>query len=237
MFNGLGPGSGAGNAVCYGTPLPLNTWTHVAFTSDGSTTKIYIDGQLVAQGVQIFPDNAGVDLSIGRRSDSFRFFRGKLDEVEIYNRALSAAEIQAIFNAGSAGKCKVVEIDLDIKPQSCPNPLNTSSKGVLPVAVLGSSRLDVNDIDVSTLQLKGVSPLRSSIADVATPVANKQDVCDCTTDGPDGFTDLELKFDTQDIVASLGAVNDGDEVTLTLTGNLNDGTPIKAEDCVVIIKK
>jgi hypothetical protein len=33
---------------------------------------------------------------------------GLVDEVEILNRALSASEIQAIFNAGSAGKCKAV---------------------------------------------------------------------------------------------------------------------------------
>jgi hypothetical protein len=131
----------------------------------------------------------------------------------------------------------VLEVDLDIKPTSCPNPLNTKSKGVLPVAVLGSASLDVNDIDISTVQLKGVAPLRSSVEDVATPVSNRQGVCDCTTDGADGFDDLSLKFDKQDIVAALGAVSDGDEVVLTLTGNLNDGTPITGEDCVVIIKK
>lgn len=134
------------------------------------------------------------------------------------------------------GACEV-KVDLDIKPTSCPNPLNTKNKGVLPVAVLGTANLDVNDIDVSTVQLEGVSPLRSDIEDVAAPVSNRQDDCDCTTDGPDGFDDLTLKFDTQDIVAALGAVNDGQEVKLTLTGNLNDGTPITGLDCVVIKKK
>jgi hypothetical protein len=34
------------------------------------------------------------------------FFNGQLDEIEIHNRVLSASEIQAIFNAGSAGKAK-----------------------------------------------------------------------------------------------------------------------------------
>ena len=34
------------------------------------------------------------------------FFTGTIDEVEIYNRGLSTTEIQAIFNAGTAGKCK-----------------------------------------------------------------------------------------------------------------------------------
>jgi len=64
-----------------------------------------------------------------------------------------------------------------------------------------------------------------------------QDECDCTEEGTDGFDDLSLKFDTQDIVTALGAVNDGDVVVLTLTGELSDGTPIEGADCVVIKKK
>ena len=56
-------------------------------------------------------------------------------------------------------------------------------------------------------------------------------------DGADGFDDLSLKFDTQAIVAALGVVYDGEQKVLTLTGNLNDGTPIKGKDCVVIISK
>ena len=118
-----------------------------------------------------------------------------------------------------------------------PNPLNTKSKGVLPVAVLGTANFDVSDIDVSTLQLEGVSPLRSNIEDVAAPVTNRQDDCDCTTDGPDDFVDLTMKFERQAIVTSLGPVSDGDEVQLTLMGNLNDGTAIEGVDCVVIKKK
>jgi hypothetical protein len=34
------------------------------------------------------------------------WFQGDLDELEIYNRALALPEVQAIYNAGSAGKCK-----------------------------------------------------------------------------------------------------------------------------------
>ena len=131
----------------------------------------------------------------------------------------------------------VEDVQLDIKPQSCPNPLNVKTKGVLPVAILGSQNLDVNDIDVSTVQLEGVSPLGSDIEDVSTPVANRLDECDCTTEGADGFDDLTLKFDTQTIIAALGPVNDGDEIVLTLVGRLADGTPIIGQDCVIIKAK
>ena len=61
---------------------------------------------------------------------------------------------------------------------------------------------------------------------------------DCTTDGPDGWLDLTLKFDNQEIVAALGAVEDGECLLLTLTGELFDGTPIDfVEDVIIIIKK
>jgi hypothetical protein len=131
-------------------------------------------------------------------------------------------------------------VPVDIKPQSCPNPLNVKSRGELPVAILGTPDLDVTTIDTSTISLQGVSPLRSSLEDVSTPFEPSNGITsesDCTDLGFDGFTDLTLKFDTQEIVAALGDVADGDVLILTLTGNLQDGTPITGEDVVVILKK
>jgi hypothetical protein len=130
-----------------------------------------------------------------------------------------------------------IEIDLDIKPTSCPNPLNTKSKGVLPVAILGTDEFDVYDVDPATVTLEGVAPLRWAYEDVATPVGEKDDVCDCTTAGPDGYMDMTLKFDRQQIVAALGAVTDGEYRPLTLEGATYDGIPIYGEDCVWIKHK
>jgi hypothetical protein len=136
-----------------------------------------------------------------------------------------------------------VVVPVDIKPMSCPNPLNVGAKGVLPVAILGTADFDVTQVDVATVQLEGVSPLRWDCEDVATPFEPfiGKEACDCCTEeGPDGYLDLTLKFDTQEIVAALGDVEDGDCVVLHLTGNLMeeyDGTPILGEDVVVILKK
>ena len=130
-----------------------------------------------------------------------------------------------------------IPISLDIKPQSCPNPLNAKSKGVLPVAILGSDELDVSNIDPQSVSLAGVSPVRWSIEDVSTPVLNSQNACDCTNEGADGFDDLTLKFKTQDIVAVIGSVNNGDEIVLAVTGELFDGTLIEGEDCIIIKSK
>ncbi len=129
-----------------------------------------------------------------------------------------------------------LEVPVDIKPQSCPNPLNVKSKGILPVAILGTADLDVTDIDITTLELNGVAPVRSGFEDVAaTPTGLEP--CECLALSGDGSEDLTLKFDTQAIVATLGSVSKGLEVPLTLTGNLLEsagGTAIEGSDCVVI---
>jgi hypothetical protein len=129
-----------------------------------------------------------------------------------------------------------IEVPIDIKPTSCPNPLNVNSKGVLPVAILGTEFLDVSDVDVSTVSLACVvAPLRFDYEDVATPFEGE--LCDCHELGPDGYMDLTLKFDTQMVVEALGDVEDGEILSLPLLGYLNDGTPIEGSDCIRIIKK
>jgi sugar lactone lactonase YvrE len=138
----------------------------------------------------------------------------------------------AIFGEPTAGQLVVY---LDIKPTSCPNPLNTKSNGKLPVAILGSDVFDVADVDVTTIMLEGVAPLRSSYEDVATPFEGE--LCDCHEEGPDGYLDLVLHFDTQSIVEALGDVADGEVIELMLTFLTHDGVEVETSDCVWIKHK
>jgi hypothetical protein len=66
-----------------------------------------------------------------------------------------------------------IPVPIDIRPTSCPNPLNTTLKGVLPVAILGMADLDVTTIDPATLLLEGVAPLRWSYEDVVKIIKKK----------------------------------------------------------------
>ena len=105
----------SGNSAFVGTNINYNQWYHVAATWDGESgiMKLYINGQLASQTVtavrpfgDLIPeDSPGV--GIGNLNDGQNNFpfTGDIDEISLYNRALSAAEIQAIYNAGSAGKC------------------------------------------------------------------------------------------------------------------------------------
>jgi hypothetical protein len=136
-----------------------------------------------------------------------------------------------------------IQVPVDIKPTSCRNPINTKDKGVLPVAILGTEDFDVMEIDPESVRLMGIAPLRWAYEDVATPYEpyiGKEGAFACTTEGPDGYLDLVFHFKTQEVVAALVDVNDGDVIVIPLTGNLSEefgGTPIVGEDVVVILKK
>jgi hypothetical protein len=87
--------------------IQFGTWTHVAETYDGAVLRLYVNGSLDSSlvatgGVK----NTTQTLRLGRGTPGY-FFNGLIDEVSLYNRALSSAEIQNIYNARAAGKCHV----------------------------------------------------------------------------------------------------------------------------------
>ena len=130
------------------------------------------------------------------------------------------------------------EIEVDVKPGSDVSPLNLRSKGVLPVAILGSAEFDVALIDPASLLLNGVSPLRWNYTDVGNcehKDADPDENC-CDDEIPDDFGDLILKFSTPEIAASLPDAVRGDIVTLTMTGYLMDGTTAYGEETVWIVQ-
>jgi hypothetical protein len=82
-----------------GSAVPLNTWTHLAATYDGTTLWIYVNGALsgsrAISGSIVTSTNA---LRIGGNAVWGEYFAGVIDEVRIYNRALPASEIQTDMN-------------------------------------------------------------------------------------------------------------------------------------------
>ena len=91
-------------------------WHHVAGVYDGTNMFLYVDGTLDVSmpATGLIPQNSD-PLAIGANVQAYvppcgcnepgYFFNGLIDEVSIYNRALTAQEIQAIYNAGISGKC------------------------------------------------------------------------------------------------------------------------------------
>jgi hypothetical protein len=139
----------------------------------------------------------------------------------------------------------IIQVYVDIKPGSCPNPINLKGKGVLPVAICGTEDFDVKTIDPESILLTregyedvGVSPLRWSYEDVATPYTGDEE-CGCHDLDGDGYLDLSLKFKNKEVVETLD-IEDvaGEVIPLIITGNLKEeegGTPIKGQDCVWVL--
>jgi hypothetical protein len=108
-FNSPGHGWGTANwGVSVPTPLTVGVWSHVAWTYDENAMMLYVNGVPVATNV-IGPQamaNSTAALQISGDGNGNIMFDGLIDEVALYNRAVSAAEIAATYIAGSAGKCK-----------------------------------------------------------------------------------------------------------------------------------
>lgn len=225
----------------------------------GPETEIMLD-ELVAEFEQIAtPEGVPMGGSTFEPCDLNQDGKCDASDLEIFQTAFESCEGETNFNSDAdfnGDGCvtvedqnmlfpPVIEVDIDIKPGSCPNPLNTKSMGVLPVAVLGTEEFDVTIIDPSTIRLvvegveEGVAPLRWDWEDVATPFQGE--LCDCHDLNGDGYMDLTLKFKTQELAEELELdTHAGETIPLTLTGNLKEeegSTPIYSQDCVWILEK
>jgi len=83
-----------------GSRLPSNAWTHLAATYNGATQRLYVNGVQVGSRAQTGTLNVSANpLRIGGNTVwANEYFRGLIDEVRVYNRALSQAEIAAVSN-------------------------------------------------------------------------------------------------------------------------------------------
>ena len=95
-------GNGSGLYVTSGPTLNANAWYFMVGTWNGSVVNFYVNGTLVATssftGLQ-YASGASNDLRIGNEAAGDDFTSGLIGDVRIYNRALSATEIAAIYNA------------------------------------------------------------------------------------------------------------------------------------------
>lgn len=210
------------------TSIADGRFHHVAGTYDGNDLRLYIDGVLEASAPLTGTiNNSTNEVFIGQYGSGSHpslledriSFNGLIDEVKIYNRGLSASEIATIVaNADSPARCDIVLVNVDIKPGSFPNSINLKSKGVIPVAVLGSTDLDVNDIDRSTLAFGpgGATPAHSALGHL-------EDV------NEDGFTDLVSHYRTQETGLSPG------DTEACVTGMTTGSIPFEGCDDVNIV--
>lgn len=224
---------GVGNStrVFSTTFVPLNTWTHVGCVFNStipSSITMYINGAPAgAAGVfstpaitDPFDNNRPILIGAGDLGGFHRnFFNGRIDEVELFERALTGAEMDALFDAGEDGK--TIPIVIDIKPDGDdPNSVNLGSQGKVPVAILSTETFDATTVDVESLLFAG-APV--NVKKNGTFHAAIEDV------NEDGLLDLVLHFNTQDLDLTDSSTE------ATLEGLTTNGRCIAGSDSVNIV--
>jgi len=80
-------------------------WRHIAMTHDGSILKLYLDGEeVVSESAQPLRSLTSAMLSIAGADNGLDLFTGEFDEIRIYNRAITAAEITTLSAGGAVGE-------------------------------------------------------------------------------------------------------------------------------------
>ncbi len=170
----------------YAGTADYNRWIHLAGTYDGEIMRLYVDG--VEIGNQLISGNIPVDdnpVTIGAEEngdipqDVVGELEGSIDEVRMYNRALTADEIQEIFSlnvpnvpTGEAPPVKIVS-DLDGAQEVPPNASDAEGHSVLTLNDLGNSleySLTVSGLDFGANGLIGGGAQTEDLSDDVTRI-------------------------------------------------------------------
>lgn len=144
---------------------------------------------------------------------------GEISE-QVFQQQVGSQEYQLNYSPELGSQIQVIRIvDIDIKPDSNPNPINLNNKGVIPVAILTTSGFDATQVDAPTVKFG---------PNQAKELHNKGHLEDVDNDGD---IDLILHFRTQET----GIKNTDMEVCLI--GNTFSGNQIQGCDPIQIIPK
>ena len=164
-------GQGSPKQIWGGTPT-LNMWHQGAFTWDGLTAKIYLDGKKVnesSDGKHILNKFPNTPLYIGSRKNT-DYFKGMLDDIYVYRRSLSETEIKALYDTKTEDVSNEISdnSELIITPNPASNSINIITKNLADGRItifdnLGNALIkaesSATELDISTLA-NGVYYLR-----------------------------------------------------------------------------
>jgi peptidoglycan hydrolase-like protein with peptidoglycan-binding domain len=106
--------------------VPLNTWTHLVFVGDTNSQKLYVNGVLASSDSSVGSSfsSSNSSLVLGRNVAGGYPFTGMLDELRIFNRALTSQEVANLYSDGAASVPP---------PAPAPTPAPTPDPVIVPV--------------------------------------------------------------------------------------------------------
>ncbi len=190
---------------------------------NGSLAKVNVD----ASGTQRFTlDVTSFVGGLAASSQKFAGFNVREEPANDVNYGVMNLEgvAQGYFPRLSVEFSPEQRVDIDIKPGSDPNSVNLCSKGVLPVAILGSADFDATRVDPETVRL----------ADAAVKMVGKsgKHLCHVEDVNGDGLPDLTCQVVVSDMAVDLGIT----DTQVKLRAQTTDGTLIWGTDSINVVK-
>jgi hypothetical protein len=215
-------------------PLSNSAWMHVAATYDGTTIRLYINGTLESSvgGPAAIATNS-LPLTLGAQSDASRFYSGLLDDVHLYSRALSAAEITALATpAGGNDAPAVPTVNAPANGATGIGASPTLDVGVsdpnndpLTVTFFGRPRASGNFVQIA--QNVGVTSASTTTTWPGRAAGQDFEWYATVSDGTDTTTGPTWTFHTtpsaDPVFVGAGDIGSCDITTDTATGELIDG--------------
>jgi len=139
-----------------------NTWVHVVGTYDGATASLYINGVLNASvaktGNILASDSGSIDIARDPSGDN-SLFNGSIDEVRIYNRSLTAAQVAAIYNGSAPRYDRLAADEVSANQNWSVMATPIDSLGLNGTGVLSNNLISTADL---IPQISLISPLNAT---------------------------------------------------------------------------
>jgi hypothetical protein len=142
-------GWGASNDIIVNTPLQINTWYNYSVTYDGKMSKIYRNGQLIKAIKGTLRNTKGTIFRLGEINTTIGI-NADIDDLKIYNRALSENEILSLYNSSKPSSPKAT-VSLETEESSA-----ESKKEIETVSVTKTVENSASIIKRKTLKIKKV---------------------------------------------------------------------------------
>jgi hypothetical protein len=176
---------------------PLNTWHHVATVFNGSTVRYFYDGAYVGSQPMVMTITAdNRPLTIGADTPGiFEIFNGKIDDVCIYNRALSDADILQLKNQTTVSAVSGMTPRLTIG-RVFPNPSSDQSR--LDYTLANAGHVDIAVYDVAGRRVRS---LDAGLREAGQHAVSWDGRLDRGIESPSGVYFIRIKAGTQSMTA------------------------------------